>query len=78
MTLPAMPLSGLTLPTTLAPGRLDTLSRFAPLRHPVDAVRDAFAGRYATTPMLYGVLVAVGLAAPAVMVGTRAFRADRA
>lgn len=78
VTLPTMLLSGLMLPMTLAPGWLDTLSRFAPLRHPVDAVRDAFAGRYATTPMLYGALVAVGLAVLAVTVGTRAFRADRA
>jgi ABC-2 type transport system permease protein len=40
----------------------------------VDAVRDAHVGSYATDHMLYGVLVALGLAALAVTVGTRVFR----
>ncbi|GAB2726453.1 hypothetical protein GCM10027072_20620 [Streptomyces bullii] len=45
-----------------------------PVRYLVDAVREAYAGGYGTAHMLYGVLVAVGLAAPAVAVGTRVFR----
>ncbi len=45
-----------------------------PFRYLVDAVRDAYVGSYATAHMLYGVLVALGLAALAVTVGTRVFR----
>ncbi|MEU6930513.1 ABC transporter permease [Streptomyces sp. NPDC046385] len=74
LAVPSMLLSGLMLPMTLAPGWLDVLSRLMPFRYLVDAVRDAYVGRYATTTMLYGVLVAVGLAALAVTVGTRTFR----
>ncbi|GAA3799803.1 ABC transporter permease [Streptomyces phyllanthi] len=72
--MPAMLLSGLMLPMTLAPGWLDVLSRLMPFRYLVDAVRDAYVGEYATASMLYGVLVALGLAALAVTVGTRVFR----
>ncbi|XIE80248.1 ABC transporter permease [Streptomyces sp. SBR177] len=74
LAMPSMLLSGLLLPMTLAPGWLDLLSRFMPFRYLVDAVRDAFVGHYATPAMLHGVLVALGLAALAVTVGTRAFR----
>jgi len=74
VTMPAMLLSGLMLPMTLAPGWLDILSRLMPFRYLVDAVRDAYVGSYATAHMLYGVLVAVGLTAVAVIVGTRVFR----
>ena len=59
--MPSMLLSGLMLPMTLAPGWLDVLSHFMPFRYLVDAVRDAYVGAYATTAMLYGVLVAVAL-----------------
>ncbi|MET9624448.1 ABC transporter permease [Streptomyces sp. NPDC006464] len=74
LAMPSMLLSGLMLPMTLAPGWLDLLSRFMPFRYLVDAVRDAYVGHYATAAMLHGVLVAVGLAAVAVTVGTRTFR----
>ncbi|HEY9374552.1 ABC transporter permease [Streptomyces sp.] len=74
LSLPAMLLSGLMLPMALAPGWLDVLSHFMPFRYLVDAVRDAYIGRYATPTMLYGVLVAVALTALAVTVGTRTFR----
>jgi ABC-2 type transport system permease protein len=40
----------------------------------VDAVRDAYVGRYTGAHMLYGVLVAVGFSAFTVTVGTRVFR----
>ena len=72
--MPSMLLSGLMLPMTLAPGWLDVLSHLVPFRYLVDAMRDAYVGAYATAPMLYGVLVALGLAALAVTVGTRVFR----
>ncbi|WP_418959169.1 ABC transporter permease [Streptomyces tritici] len=74
LTLPSMLLSGLMLPMALAPGWLDALSHLMPFRYLVDAVRDAYVGRYATSGMLYGVLVAVGLAALAVTIGTRTFQ----
>jgi len=74
MTMPSMLLSGLMLPMTLAPAWLDALSHLMPFRYLVDAVRDAYVGSYTTVHMLYGVLVAVGLAVLAVTVGTRVFR----
>ncbi|MFI8520380.1 ABC transporter permease [Streptomyces sp. NPDC085481] len=74
LAMPSMLLSGLMLPMALAPGWLDVLSHLMPFRYLVDAVRDAYVGRYATTTMLYGVVVALGLTALAVTVGTRTFR----
>ena len=74
VSMPSMLLSGLMLPMTLAPGWLNVLSHFMPLRYLVDAIRDAYLGQYATAAMLYGVLVALGFAALAVTVGTRVFR----
>ncbi|WP_327272884.1 ABC transporter permease [Streptomyces sp. NBC_01224] len=74
VSMPSMLLSGLMLPMALAPGWLDVLSHFMPLRYPVDAIRDAYIGQYATASMLYGALVALGFAALAVTVGTRVFR----
>ncbi|MEJ8637481.1 ABC transporter permease [Streptomyces sp. MS2.AVA.5] len=74
LAMPSMLLSGLMLPMTLAPGWLDVLSHLMPFRYLVDAMRDAYVGRYATAAMLYGALVALGLTAVAVTVGTRVFR----
>lgn len=74
LTMPSMLLSGLMLPMSLAPGWLDVLSHFVPFRYLVDAMRDAYVGAYATPSMVYGVLVAVGLTALSVTVGTRVFR----
>ncbi|GHJ36073.1 ABC transporter permease [Streptomyces sp. TS71-3] len=74
VTMPSMLLSGLMLPMALGPGWLDLLSRFMPLRYLVDAVRDAYVGRYATADVRYGALVAAGFAALALAVGTRVFR----
>ncbi|MGW0732834.1 ABC transporter permease [Streptomyces sp. NPDC002851] len=72
--MPAMLLSGLMLPMALAPGWLDVLSRFVPVRYLVDAVRAAYVGDYAGPQMLYGTLVALALCAVSVTVGTRLFR----
>ncbi|MFE0512192.1 ABC transporter permease [Streptomyces sp. NPDC058964] len=74
LTMPSMLLSGLMLPMTLAPGWLDVLSHFVPFRYLVDAVRDAYVGRYTSAHMFYGVLVACGFTGLAVTVGTRVFR----
>ncbi|MGW6460877.1 ABC transporter permease [Streptomyces sp. NPDC055078] len=74
LVMPSMLLSGLMLPITLGPGWLDALSHLMPFRYLVDATRDAYVGEYATATMLYGVLVALGLAAVSVTVGTRVVR----
>ncbi|WP_018544528.1 ABC transporter permease [Streptomyces sp. LaPpAH-108] len=74
VSMPSMLLSGLMLPMTLAPRWLDVLSHLVPFRYLVDAVRDAYVGRYASAHMLYGSLVGVGFAVLAVAVGTRVFR----
>ncbi|MFE3636439.1 ABC transporter permease [Streptomyces sp. NPDC059168] len=74
VSMPSMLLSGLMLPMSLAPAWLDALSHCVPFRYLVDAVRDAYVGRYTSAHMLSGALVAVGLAALTVTVGTRVFR----
>lgn len=74
VSMPSMLLSGLMLPMALAPGWLDVLSHFMPFRYLVDAVRAAYVGEYASTAMLYGVLMAGALALGSVTVGTRVFR----
>ncbi|MFC8828303.1 ABC transporter permease [Streptomyces sp. NPDC057137] len=74
LTMPAMLLSGLVLPMTLAPHWLDLLSRVVPLRFLVDAVRAGYVGDYTSAAMLYGALMAVALAAVSLTVGTRVFR----
>lgn len=73
LTMPAMLLSGLMLPMTLAPAWLDVLSHLMPFRYLVDAVRAAFVGDYLSTQMLYGSLVGAVLAGLAVAIGTRVF-----
>lgn len=74
LTMPAMLLSGLVLPMTLAPDWLDLLSHVVPLRFLVDAVRAAYVGDYASAAMLYGALMAATLALVSVTIGTRVFR----
>lgn len=74
LTMPAMLLSGLMLPMTLGPAWLDVLSHLTPFRYLVDAVRDAYVGRYATAHMLHGALVALAFALLAMTAGTRVFR----
>ncbi|MCT7353079.1 hypothetical protein N4P33_12975 [Streptomyces sp. 15-116A] len=74
LTMPSMLLSGLMRPMTLGPAWLDVLSHLMLFRYPVDAVRDAYVGSYATAHMLYGSLVTVGFVVLAVTVGTRVFR----
>lgn len=44
----------------------------------VEAVRDLFAGHYATAAVLEGTLVSVALAAVCVAVGTRTFARENA
>ncbi|MGI5348761.1 ABC transporter permease [Streptomyces sp. CA-250714] len=74
LNMPAVLLSGILLPMSLAPGWLDALSRFVPFRYVVDAVRGAFAGNYADGSVLLGAAVAGALAVVSLGLGTRVFR----
>ncbi|WP_055696795.1 ABC transporter permease [Streptomyces silaceus] len=74
ISMPSMLLSGLMLPMALAPTWLDVLSHFMPFRYLVDAVRAGYVGDYASTTMLYGVLMALAFVLLAVTVGTRVFQ----
>ncbi|HEX3790458.1 MAG TPA: ABC transporter permease [Pseudonocardiaceae bacterium] len=72
--LPAMLLSGVLLPMTLAPRWLYLVSRVNPLSHVVDGERAIVAGEWATTATWLGPLMAVALLAAATYWGTRTFR----
>jgi ABC-2 type transport system permease protein len=76
--LPLVLLSGIMLPLTLGPGWLQGIGRISPFRYIIDAMRGAFYGQYATTIMLEGVLVAVGLAAVCLWLGSRVFVRENA
>jgi ABC-2 type transport system permease protein len=75
---PLILLSGIMLPLTLGPGWLQGIARISPFRYIIDAMRSAFMGQYATTVMLEGVLVAVGLAALGLWLGSRVFVRENA
>ena len=62
----------------MAPAWLRTLSRFNPLSHVVDAIRDAFLGRYFTLDVVGGTLAVVALAVVAVTLATRLFLRENA
>jgi ABC-2 type transport system permease protein len=70
---PLMLLSGIMLPLTLGPGWLQGIGRATPFRYIIDAMRQAFQGVYATTIMVEGVCVAVGLAAVCLWIASRTF-----
>ncbi|RJL32460.1 ABC transporter permease [Bailinhaonella thermotolerans] len=75
---PLMLLSGVFLPMSMAPGWLDAVSRAMPLRYVVDAMRDLFAGHYATGSVGIGLAVSVVFLAVALAAGTRAFQRESA
>jgi ABC-2 type transport system permease protein len=75
---PLVLLSGILLPMTLAPGWLQGVARISPFRYIIDAMREAFAGHYANTIMLEGVLVAAGLAVVCLLLGSRVFVRENA
>ena len=75
---PLLLLSGILLPMSMAPPWLRTLSRFNPLSHLVDAIRDAFLGRYATLNVAGGTLAVVALAIISVTLATRLFLRENA
>jgi ABC-2 type transport system permease protein len=75
---PVLLLSGILLPMSMAPPWLQAVSRFNPLSHVVDAIRDAFLGRYASMNVLAGTAAVVVLAAVAVTIATRLFLRENA
>ncbi|MCT2592433.1 ABC transporter permease [Streptomyces sp. N2-109] len=72
--LPVMLLSGLLLPMALAPGWLDALSHFIPLRYIVEAVRAGFVGDYTGGTVILGAGMAAALAVVSMTLGARLFR----
>jgi ABC-2 type transport system permease protein len=73
LNVPAMLLSGILLPMSLAPGWLDLTSRLVPFRYLVDAQREVFLGHYLSATVGSGAAVAVVLCAATLWLGTRSF-----
>lgn len=71
-------LSGAFLPMSMAPGWLDALSHISPFRYVLEALRDLFAGHYATGTVGVGVAVTVVFALVSVTIGTRVFNRENA
>jgi ABC-2 type transport system permease protein len=74
--LPILLLSGIFLPMNISEEWLDTVSRWIPTRHVVDAVRTSFVGDFDARMLLYGTLWTVALLAVSIWWGTRTFRKE--
>ena len=75
---PLILLSGVMLPMTLGPGWLQGIARISPFRYIIDAMREAYAGRYWDAITVEGLCVAVGTAAVLLWLGSRVFVAENA
>lgn len=78
VTVPLLLLSGILLPMSFAPAWLDLVSRFTPFRYIVDAVREAFLGRFDSGQILVGAAVTVGFAALCMALAVHTFRRQSA
>ena len=76
--MPVLLLSGILLPMTIGPRWLLSVSDWMPFRWVVDAVRTAFSGDFATSPMVWGSVWATVLFVLAVAWGTATFRKENA
>ncbi|MGO4343307.1 ABC transporter permease [Pedococcus sp. 2YAF34] len=76
--MPVLLLSGILLPMTIGPKWLLNVSDWMPFRWVVDAVRTAFSGDFATSPMVWGSVWAAVLFVLAVAWGTATFRKENA
>jgi ABC-2 type transport system permease protein len=76
--MPVLLLSGILLPMTIGPGWLERASDFMPIRHIVDAVRNSFAGDFASSGLFWGTGWAVLLFVLAIWWGTVTFRREDA
>ncbi|GII27090.1 ABC transporter permease [Planotetraspora mira] len=74
--IPLMLLSGALLPMSLAPAWLDVVSRFTPFRYAVEALRELFAGSYASPTVLWGVLVTLVFVGGGFTIGTKVFQRE--
>jgi ABC-2 type transport system permease protein len=74
--LPILLLSGIFLPMNISEDWLDSVSRWIPTRHVVDAVRTSFVGDFDARMLLYGTLWTVALLAVSIWWGTRTFRKE--
>jgi ABC-2 type transport system permease protein len=74
--MPVLLLSGILLPMTIGPAWLTNASRFMPIRHVVDGVRDAFNGDFGASGLLWGVVWSVLLFTLALWWGTATFRKE--
>ncbi|SEM38461.1 ABC transporter permease [Nonomuraea pusilla] len=75
---PLVLLSGAFLPMSMAPGWLDALSRVSPFRYTLEALRDLFAGHYATGAVAAGAAVTAAFAVAGLAVGTKVFNRENA
>ncbi|MBB6352047.1 ABC-2 type transport system permease protein [Nonomuraea muscovyensis] len=71
-------LSGAFLPMSMAPGWLNAISYVSPFRYVLEALRELFAGHYASTTVHVGAVVTVAFAGLGVAVGTRVFHRENA
>jgi ABC-2 type transport system permease protein len=76
LTLPALLLSGVLLPMTLAPSWLSDVSQGNPLAHIVSATRALFNGDLTGRTAVVGAAVAAGLALVTLRFGLRSIRSD--
>jgi ABC-2 type transport system permease protein len=75
---PLLLLSGIFLPMTLGPGWLQGIARLSPFRYIINAMRETYRGFYYNTIVLEGILVAVGLAAVCLWLGSLVFLRENA
>ena len=75
---PLVLLSGVMLPMTLGPGWLQGVARISPFRYIIDAMREAYAGRYWDAITVEGLCVAVGTAAVLLWLASRVFVSENA
>jgi ABC-2 type transport system permease protein len=78
LVVPALLLSGILLPMSLAPRWLRALSRANPFSHVVEGARAAIRGDLAGPAVLAGLVAATALAIAGVVVGTRTFQRESA
>ena len=76
--MPLLLLSGVMLPMSFAPGWLNLVSRFTPMRYIVEAIRDVFAGHLASSAVLLGGALAVALSLAAITFGAHTYRRQSA
>lgn len=74
--IPALLLSGILLPMTLAPTWLQWISDVNPLKHVVDGVREFFNGDYWTATAWWGVGLTIAMAALGAWFGAYRFRKE--